>query len=254
MAIRTSWAEGQSCILLYVRATGLTTCYSLVISPSSPHYAALKAVQAFVYEDTYFDEDAIYMERNSRDFQDRIARENYNAEMLCEVLRTRRAEGPYPVGILPVSTLLTSSSTATTNGNGSKKRKCVIKEIYYPKYMTPENYIDCMRPPSIVPTVASPGYGGLFSLTFTSLLASAKFFDALKCYKGPSLGTNFTLACPYTILAHYYETDWAREWGVESGLVRVSTGLEDPALLLEWFEEALEAAEKACEEAESAVE
>ena len=205
-----------------------------------------------MFEDTYFDEDAIYMERNSRDFQDRIARENYNAEMLCEVLRTRRAEGPYPVGILPVSTPLASTSTPTTNGNGNaeRKRKCVIKEIYYPKYMTPENYIDCMRPPSTIPSIASPGFGGLFSLTFTSILASSTFFDALKCYKGPSLGTNFTLACPYTILAHYYETDWAKEWGVESGLVRVSTGLEDPALLLEWFEEALEAAERACEEAE----
>jgi cystathionine gamma-synthase len=29
------------------------------------------------------------------------------------------------------------------------------------------------------------------------------FFDALDTHKGPSLGTNFTLACPYTLLAHY---------------------------------------------------
>ena len=28
-------------------------------------------------------------------------------------------------------------------------------------------------------------------------------------FKGPSLGTNFTLACPYTILGHYLELDWA---------------------------------------------
>ena len=26
------------------------------------------------------------------------------------------------------------------------------------------------------------------------------FYDALDVYKGPSLGTNYTLACPYTLL------------------------------------------------------
>ncbi len=27
--------------------------------------------------------------------------------------------------------------------------------------------------------------------------------------KGPGFGTNFTLACPYTLLAHYTELEWA---------------------------------------------
>jgi cystathionine gamma-synthase len=103
-----------------------------------------------------------------------------------------------------------------------------------------------MRPPNPL-TPTSPGFGGLFSLTFTSLLASTTFYDALPCYKGPSLGTNFTLACPYTILAHYEEEDWAKGWGVERGLVRVSTGLEEGPMLKEWFESALDAAEKAVE-------
>ncbi len=46
------------------------------------------------------------------------------------------------------------------------------------------------------------GYGRLFSLTFVSLAASRAFLDALPCAKGTSLGTNFTLSCPYTIIAH----------------------------------------------------
>ena len=40
--------------------------------------------------------------------------------------------------------------------------------------------------------------GGLFSLTFTSLAASSAFFDALPCYKGPSLGNElFTCVSVY---------------------------------------------------------
>lgn len=58
-------------------------------------------------------------------------------------------------------------------------------------------------------------------------------------------GTNFTLACPYTILAHYLELDWAAEWGVDANLVRVSVGMEDKEVLLGWFEAAIRAAEVA---------
>lgn len=61
------------------------------------------------------------------------------------------------------------------------------------------------------------------------------------------LGTNFTLACPYTILAHYCELDWAAEYGVPINLVRISVGMEDEATILGWVKHALEAAEKAME-------
>ncbi|KAF8994855.1 hypothetical protein BDZ89DRAFT_1084979, partial [Hymenopellis radicata] len=78
------------------------------------------------------------------------------------------------------------------------------------------------------------GFGGLFSviMTFTSLKASAAFFDTLPFFKGPILGTNFTLACPYTVLAHYAELDWAAKYEVETGLVRVSVGMEERDVLL----------------------
>lgn len=67
------------------------------------------------------------------------------------------------------------------------------------------------------------------------------FFDALDVAKGPSLGTNFTLGCPYTLFAHYGERDWAAKYGVVEDLVRISVGLEDPYVLGRNIEAALKA-------------
>ena len=58
------------------------------------------------------------------------------------------------------------------------------------------------------------------------------------------MGTNFTLASPYTILAHYTEMEWAEKYGVERGLVRISVGLEEKERLVEIFGKALEAVRK----------
>lgn len=58
-------------------------------------------------------------------------------------------------------------------------------------------------------------------------------------------GTNFTLACPYAILAHYNELDWAASWGVDPDLVRVSVGTEDKEKLLRVFRDAVKAAREA---------
>ncbi|GAA6022355.1 hypothetical protein JCM11491_003232 [Sporobolomyces phaffii] len=211
---------------------------SLVLNPKGPFYPVLKAHQEATYEDTYFDEDVIYMERNSRDFQLRVTTENANAEMMCDYFRSRRRPGPAPNGVVaePRAEDLDPSSPATA---------FVIKEVYYPKFMTPEHYEAALRPPNPATEFAGGGYGALFSLTFTSILASRTFFDALPCYKGPSLGTNFTLSCPYTILAHYGELEWAKGWGVDKGLIRISVGLEDPDVLREWAQRALGAAEDA---------
>ncbi len=84
------------------------------------------------------------------------------------------------------------------------------------------------------------GYGCLFSFLLKDAAnTSPRFYDALRVCKGPSLGTNFTLVCPYTLLAHYDELDWAESCGVPRHLIRVSAGLEDSADLITRFEEAL---------------
>jgi cystathionine gamma-synthase len=106
-----------------------------------------------------------------------------------------------------------------------------VKELYYPKYITPELYQEFCT--------GSPGYGGLFSIVLQTAEQAQQFYDNLEIYKGPSLGTNFTLACPYTLIAHYTELDWAETFGVSRNLVRVSVGLEEPEWLLHQFLETL---------------
>jgi cystathionine gamma-synthase len=60
---------------------------SAIFNPNSRYYAALKEWARTEYEDTYWPEDVMFMERNSRDFVSRIDRVNANAEAICEVLR-----------------------------------------------------------------------------------------------------------------------------------------------------------------------
>ena len=84
------------------------------------------------------------------------------------------------------------------------------------------------------------GYGCLLSFELLGGLSETRrFYDKLKVCKGPSLGTNFTLVCPYVLLAHYDELEWAKECGVPAHLIRVSVGLEDSEELWGRFNEAL---------------
>lgn len=181
-------------------------------------YDVLKQALDQEYEDTYFSPDAIFMERNSRDFRSRVGIINRNADSICSFLE------------------------AHTRSPCSSSGRVALSKVYYPKFITTANYDACSRSRK---KNTEAGFGGLFSVTFTSLQASKAFFDTLECCKGPSLGTNFTLACPYTVLAHYLELEWAAEFEVEEGLVRVSVGMEDEKTLLEWFRSALAAAEMA---------
>lgn len=87
---------------------------------------------------------------------------------------------------------------------------------------------------------ADGGYGCLFSFTLKNPeTMSPRVYDALRLCKGPSLGTNFTLVCPYTLLAHYDELPWVESVGVSRWLIRVSAGLEDTQELIARFDEAI---------------
>ena len=95
------------------------------------------------------------------------------------------------------------------------------------------NFQSLMRP--------GAGHSCLLSLELVGGLSKAKrFYNALEVCKGPSLGTNFTLVCPYVLLAHYNELDWAQKCGVPPHLIRVSVGLEDSKNLWERFQRALQ--------------
>ena len=105
-----------------------------------------------------------------------------------------------------------------------------IKNIFHPE--------DCPNFNSIL--TSDGGYGCLLSFELKGGLEKAKkFYDYLQISKGPSLGTKFTLVCPYVLLAHYDELDWAESFGIPSHLIRVSVGLEDKDHLWRTFSEAL---------------
>jgi len=118
-----------------------------------------------------------------------------------------------------------------------RQHECV-QEVYYPKGSKTQHFYDvCKRP--------GGGYSYLLSIVFKKPEKAVAFFDALNVEKGPSLGTNFTLSCPYTLFAHYWEREWAKEFGLEEFLVRISIGLEKIELLKGKVEVALDAALRA---------
>ncbi|PVU92558.1 hypothetical protein BB559_003667 [Furculomyces boomerangus] len=177
---------------------------SIILNPASVHYKILKSGFDSNLEDLFWWEDAIFMERNSRNFVERSIQINKNAELVVDLL----LDNPH------------------------------VERVYYPKTICNENYEKIKR------NSMDSGYGGLLSVLFKSKELAIKFYDNLDCSKGPSLGTNFTLASPYTLLAHYNELEWAAKYGVSAHLIRISVGLESQKDLLSIFKRALESLEK----------
>ncbi|KAI8056811.1 pyridoxal phosphate-dependent transferase [Syncephalis plumigaleata] len=87
----------------------------------------------------------------------------------------------------------------------------------------------------------SGGYGSLFSVILHTPEAAHAFFDALLCPKGPTFGITCTLACPYTILAHFNEQEWALTYNVPLDLIRMNIGLENVESIRAMFDIALAA-------------
>ena len=177
---------------------------SAILNTQSPLFRVLKEAYNKEYEDDYWLEDAVFLERNSRDFISRIERINTSTEAVVEFLQSSP----------------------------------LIKTVYYPKTVPSRPYYEACQN-------SYGGYGGLFSVTFHQYEHAQAFFDNLHVLKGPSLGTNFTLSCPFVIIAHYNELDWAAEFGVDRDLVRVAIGLEEKQDLISRFQVALDAVAKA---------
>ena len=170
---------------------------SVVLNANGPFYTDLKTAFAAEYEDTLWPEDAVVLERNARNYVERIARINTSASQVAAHL-AMRAE---------------------------------VKHVCYPELSHADRY-DRFRKPA-------GGYGGLLSIILKDAAQTApRFFDGLRISKGPNLGTNYTLACPFTILAHYNELDFVESCGVSRWLIRVSIGLEDTDDLIARFDAA----------------
>jgi cystathionine gamma-synthase len=107
-----------------------------------------------------------------------------------------------------------------------------IEKVWYPKFTDREVY-DALRHPT-------GGYGGLLSFTLNNPERAPEVYNAIRLSKGPSLGTEYSLVCPYTLLTHYEELEWAESCGVSRNLLRLSVGKEDPGDLIKIFADALE--------------
>ncbi|KAL2179601.1 pyridoxal phosphate-dependent transferase [Thermothelomyces heterothallicus CBS 202.75] len=147
---------------------------SAVLNPASPYRdrlaRALGRGRAEPEERAWFWEDVVHMERNSRDFGERVRRASENARRVAGMLRP----------------------------SGS------VSEVYYPLGSPTQSWYDRYRR-------EGAGYGYLLSVKFKTPARAVAFYDALDVAKGPSLGTNFTLCCAYTLLAHYKELEWAAD-------------------------------------------
>lgn len=165
------------------------------------------------------------------------------AAALCEALAADSAECA-PLYIGDAEVLLSNlkgyaKRMKMVNANGLDLATALanhpaVAQVWHPSLTTRENY-DAVRK-------KSGGYGGLMSFVLKNPKKTPKVYDALKVCKGPSFGTPFTLVCPYTMLAHYSELEWAEGCGVPSHLLRVSCGTESSASIIAAFEEALESA------------
>ncbi|CCE92814.1 cystathionine gamma-synthase TDEL_0E05710 [Torulaspora delbrueckii] len=182
---------------------------SLILNPKSSLYSSARAfVESDGFEDLLWCEDAKVLEINSRDFEDRTVRANKNTErLLSELILVNEGK--------------------------------VFKKIYYPTVSSEETFKNYEAVRNKL-----GGYGCMFSMAFYSEEDSKAFYDSLKVFKGPSNGTNFTLACPYVQLAHRFELEEVSKFGADPNLIRVSVGLEDSQWLLDVFSDAINMLER----------
>jgi len=87
---------------------------AMILNPRSRYYQDIKHVLATDYEDNQFGEDSVYLERNSRDFINRVPRVNHNAEAIADTLMSHPS----------------------------------IKKVHYPKYSESKHHYDACRLPN----------------------------------------------------------------------------------------------------------
>lgn len=161
----------------YFSGYGNVLAGALILNPAGPQAATLRSALTSDFEETLSDLDTEILERNSRDFRERIRISVHSAGILVERLRNHPA----------------------------------VSAVFYPPATDEDD----------------TGRGALFSVVLRDAEGlTPQVFDQLPVSKGPNLGTNFTLCCPYTILAHYTELDFAEHCGASRWLLRFSVGNE----------------------------
>jgi cystathionine gamma-synthase len=107
-----------------------------------------------------------------------------------------------------------------------------IEHVWYPG-LNPSPVYDQLRKPQ-------GGYGAVLSfLPHDAAKNTPRIFENLRLSHGISLGTKYSLVCPYVQLAHYQELPWAKECGIDPCLLRVAVGTETWSDLQDRFASAL---------------
>lgn len=175
---------------------------SVALNPQSPLYSTLSARLSNSKDGFLFYQDVDVIIQASMDLPRRLQRVNATAFALVNKLRAQDQ----------------------------------VKAVYYPDQIDKDRYESFLRDP----TNPLPQYGPVFSILLHGGEKEAEaFYNALNFSKGPSLGTNFTLCCPYTMLAHYDELDFVESCGIDRNLIRVSVGLESFDQIWQCFQVAL---------------
>ncbi len=142
--------------------------------------------------------DLEVLERNSRDFPERMQIANINALELARFLAAHPA----------------------------------VDHVWYPG-LNPSPVYEQLRK-------AGSGFGAVVSfLPRDAAKNTPHIFENLQLSHGISLGTKYSLVCPYVQLAHYHELAWAKECGIDPHLLRVAVGTEPWKELRPRFETAL---------------
>ena len=99
------------------------------------------------------------------------------------------------------------------------KENAIAQEVFYPKYQSRENYDRCLNTVTIKAGFPDVGYGGLVSVTFTSLRAARVFYDSLQYYKGANVGSVVTLAIPLVTYSFQGRLEWAKDHDLEENQI-----------------------------------
>ena len=107
-----------------------------------------------------------------------------------------------------------------------------IEHVWYPG-LDPSPIYEQLRK-------ANGGYGAVLSfLPHHAGQNTPRIYERLQLSHGISLGTKYSLVCPYVQLAHYHELEWATQCGTDPHLLRVAVGTEAWDDLRERFATAL---------------
>lgn len=125
------------------------------------------------------------------------------------------------------------------------KNHPLVKNVYYAGMNENLELYTRFLTPSKSESDSEDRFGSLLSVVLHGGVSTAQsFYDAMTIAKGPSLGTNFTLACPYTMIAHFHELEFVESCGVDRNLIRISIGLEDVEQIWQSLLDALTVADK----------